>query len=261
MKYINVEKCIMPYNLSMSDLHSHNHYEIYFLVKGERSFFLSNKMYNLKGPVIIIIPPYVMHKTEGGPYERYNTYVTDTYLNAFESSTLNNKSLEILIPTKEEKEYLIDVLEKITNLGDTIHKNELINTLFSYYIYLLEKVKKENYNPFTTPENKKHSLVTLKVIAYLNEHYKEKITLDEIANKFFVSKSTLNYNFKNTIGGTPMDYLLNLRITSAKKMLLETKKSIHQISDECGFSSPNYFCLIFKKRESVSPATYRKMYE
>ena len=51
----------------MSDLHSHNHYEIYFLVKGERSFFLSNKMYNLKGPVIIIIPPYVMHKTEGGP--------------------------------------------------------------------------------------------------------------------------------------------------------------------------------------------------
>ena len=97
-----------------------------------------------------------------------------------------------MIPTKEEKEYLIDVLEKITNLGDTIHKNELINTLFSYYIYLLEKVKKENYNPFTTPENKKHSLVTLKVIAFLNEHYKEKITLDEIANKFFVSKSTLN---------------------------------------------------------------------
>ena len=57
---------------------------------------------------------------------------------------------------------------------------------------------------------------------------------------------------------SPIDYLLNVRLTKAKELLLSSKKSIGEISEECGFSSANYFGLIFKQKEKLSPANYKK---
>lgn len=216
-------------------------------------------MYRLEGPTLIVIPPYIMHKTEGGPYERFNIYVTESYLNDFESKVLKSKALETLIPEPEQVGELVALLEEMTNLNDHRYKAEITKTLFSYYIFRLNRLQANDAVQIETSPSKKHSHIILKVIAYLNEHYTEKITLDDLTDKFFISKSSLNYNFKNALSCTPMDFLLNIRLSAAKKLLLETNKSIQQISSECGFSSPNYFCLIFKKRELVSPAGYRKM--
>ena len=55
-----------------------------------------------------------------------------------------------------------------------------------------------------------------------------------------------------------MDFLLNVRLTKAKDLLTNSDKSVGEISDECGFSSANYFGLIFKKKEGLSPLQYRK---
>jgi AraC-like DNA-binding protein len=55
-----------------------------------------------------------------------------------------------------------------------------------------------------------------------------------------------------------MDYLLMLRLSKAKEELMNTEKSIKEISESCGFSSPNYFSLIFKRKENISPGNYRK---
>ena len=99
----------------------------------------------------------------------------------------------------------------------------------------------------------------LKVFSYLNTHYRENLTLDELSQKFFISKSTLNYNFKRHLLCTPMEYLTNVRLAKAKELLLNSKKSIAAVAKECGFSSPNYFGLVFKRKEHVSPALYRKI--
>ena len=95
-------------------------------------------------------------------------------------------------------------------------------------------------------------------IHYVNEHYDQKQTLDELAKHFFVSRSTLIYNFKKYTNCSLIDFLLNVRLTKAKELLLNTKKSVNEISELCGFSSSNYFGLIFKKKENLSPANYRK---
>ena len=100
--------------------------------------------------------------------------------------------------------------------------------------------------------------LVLKVIDHLNVHYNEEITLDCLAEKFFVSKAALIYNFKKHTGHTLIDYLLTVRITKAKQLLVSSNKGIREISELCGFSSANYNGLIFKKRENLSPATYRK---
>lgn len=75
MAFIETEKSVHTNAWSMQNLHSHPHYEIYFLKSGERSFFLSNALFKLNAPIILIIPPHALHKTEGGAFEATIKYV------------------------------------------------------------------------------------------------------------------------------------------------------------------------------------------
>ena len=88
MSFIEFDKSVKTKSWSMYNLHSHPHYEIYFLLKGERSFFLSNSLYTLGEGTLVVIPPYVMHKTEGGPFERFNINVSTDYLDTFQKARL-----------------------------------------------------------------------------------------------------------------------------------------------------------------------------
>jgi YesN/AraC family two-component response regulator len=122
---------------------------------------------------------------------------------------------------------------------------------------LLDKIEVDESGLHTSDENKMSPLV-LRVINYFNEHYVENITLDRLSQKFFASKTTLIYNFKRYTNCSPIDFLLSVRLTKAKEKLVNTKKSIEEIALSCGFSSANYFGLIFKKKEGLSPSAYRK---
>ena len=68
-----------------------------------------------------------------------------------------------------------------------------------------------------------------------------------------------DYNFKKYTNCSLIDFLLNIRLTKAKELLVNAKKSVEEIAELCGFSSANYFGLIFKKKEGVSPINYRKI--
>lgn len=254
MAYIDANRACYQKDYSMVNLHSHPHYEIYYLVSGNRQFFLSNKMYNLTGPTAIIIPPYTPHKTEGGPFERYNVNVSPSYLNPFQKEILETKSFLAILPSGKQNEEFVHVLSQLVNVRNHAFKTYATDAIFSYFVYLLEQAH-NNTIPHVTSNEIKTSPTILKAISYLNKHYSERITLADLSSKFNISKATLNYSFKNATSCTPMDYLLNIRLAKAKKLLVETQKSIQEISSECGFSSPNYFGVIFKKRETISPAT------
>ena len=121
----------------------------------------------------------------------------------------------------------------------------------------VSQLKSAGQTPHTETKSSIPPLI-LKVIDYINENYDQKQTLDELAKNFFVARSTLIYNFKKYTNCSLIDFLLNVRLTKAKELLLNTKKSVNEISELCGFSSSNYFGLIFKKKENLSPANYRK---
>ncbi len=258
MAFIEIEKSVHKNDWSMQDLHSHPHYEIYFLREGSRSFFLSNALFNLQAPIIIIIPPHTLHKTEGGPFERYNVNVSPNYLDDFQKEVLKSKSLQAIKLNVAETEKFTELFEEMmANKKRQKFGENIVNTLFSYNIYAISKLNAAVGQPKTTTKNAIPPLV-LKVIDYLNKNYAEKQTLEEIANNFFVSKATLMYNFKKYMDCSLIDFLLSIRIAKAKELLLNTKKSVEEISELCGFSSSNYFGLIFKRKENLSPANYRK---
>ncbi len=258
MSFIEIEKSVRENEWSMQDLHSHPHYEIYYLSKGEREFLLSNALYKLQAPIVIVIPPHAMHKTEGGAFERYNINVTPSYLDPFQTDTLQKKSLQIIRPNKNEKNEFKKLFEEFLLLDKRQKYAKYIQkTLFSYIILQLNKLDEPTLPPKASEKTIVPTLV-LKAIDYLNVHYADKLTLDSLANEFFVSKGTLIYNFKKYTNCSPIDFLLNVRLTKAKELLLNTKKYIEEISELCGFSSSNYFGLIFKQKEGLSPANYRK---
>lgn len=258
MAFIEVERAVKTGDWSMHDLHSHPHYELYYLEKGSRSYFFSNALYKLQAPALIVIPPHVMHKTEGGAFERYNVNFSQNYLNDFQKDTLAKKSLCVMQLKPHEAAAFSNVLAQMLAVDrHQKHGETLLSTLFGYCTFLLSKIDESGITPRAEAKNNISPLI-LKTIDFINENFAEKQTLEHLAKTFFVSKTTLMYQFKKYTNCSLMDYLLNVRLTKAKEMLLNSKKSINEIAETCGFSSANYFGLIFKQKENLSPANYRK---
>lgn len=97
------------------------------------------------------------------------------------------------------------------------------------------------------------------VKSFLDEHYKEKLSLESVASHFFIDKHYLARLFKEQYGVTLVTYLQQVRITHAKRMLRFTDKSIEEIGLECGIGELNYFSRVFKKLEGVSPSEFRRV--
>ena len=98
------------------------------------------------------------------------------------------------------------------------------------------------------------------VKSFLDEHYKEKLSLESVASHFFIDKHYLARLFKAQYGVTLVTYLQQVRITHAKRMLRFTDKSIEEIGLECGIGELNYFSRVFKKLEGVSPSEFRRVW-
>ena len=93
---------------------------------------------------------------------------------------------------------------------------------------------------------------------YLDENYGRKVSLEDLANKFFVSKCYLSRIFKDSYGFTVNKYILFKRITEAKRLLRFSAKNVDEIADSVGMNDANYFSRMFRKVEGMSPSEYRK---
>lgn len=92
---------------------------------------------------------------------------------------------------------------------------------------------------------------------YMKEHYAENIHITDIASFCCLSNSYFHKAFFDVMHVTPNDYLLNLRLSQAKTLLITTQKSISEIAILCGFNSLSYFSACFKKTFSYSPKDFR----
>lgn len=110
-----------------------------------------------------------------------------------------------------------------------------------------------------TPEThtKGATVATLELVyQYINENYTKKISLDNLCSIFATNKTTLCRGFKNRYGITILDYINDLKLKHAKRMLREEKYSITEISEQCGFNSVHYFCRFFTKNTGIPPKKY-----
>lgn len=96
------------------------------------------------------------------------------------------------------------------------------------------------------------------ILAYIDQHYKENITLDSIAAACFANKYYLSHLFSRIKGYSIGTYLLNKRLTEACRLLGETSMTIREVAKEVGFNDAAYFGRIFKGRFGQTPLSYRR---
>ena len=243
---------------SMSDFHSHNYYELYFLTGGSRDLLINNEIYALKENTVIFIPPFVPHKTEGGPFMRTNIYFPIEFITPTEREFIDvlvsHGPIKLTAEKDSEIFTLIDIIEKYYNLN-TDDSNEIIrSSLCSIILLLTEKIPNRNY--YT--KNKQLPQDMVKALSYIKSDYKSDISASVIAKKLFLQTDYFCKKFKKHFKCSFSDYVLNLRISEAKKNLLLTNAKMEDIAESVGFSSANYFSLIFKKKVGQSPQSYRK---
>ena len=98
-----------------------------------------------------------------------------------------------------------------------------------------------------------------KMLSYIYEHYREAITLEDIAKAADISRSEAGRCFKRYMSCSPIDALIQYRLQIARRLLNETTFSLEEISDFCGFHSTNYFSRRFRKEYGYAPSQYRNV--
>lgn len=129
--------------------------------------------------------------------------------------------------------------------------------LKSYMIQLLIKTMRKIKLP--TAENLDNNMVQ-HIIKYVQKHYHEKISLEEIAKKYGYSLSYISRIFKNEVGMTFQEYVQSIRIQESYRLLINTSKKVLDIAMSVGYSDVRFFYDIFKKQTGMTPTQYRKAY-
>ena len=93
---------------------------------------------------------------------------------------------------------------------------------------------------------------------YIDQHFKEALSLEQLAERTHMSKYYLVHTFKEEYGVSPINYMISRRSVESKYLLAETDLSLSQIAHLLGFSSPSYFSQAFRKSQGISPIDYRK---
>lgn len=98
----------------------------------------------------------------------------------------------------------------------------------------------------------------IKIIDYINENFYKEITIQTLSQDFMINSNYISQLFKKEVGITFTDYITNLRIDYAKELLRETKFSLEEIANKCGYTDYFYFIRVFKKITGIAPGQFRR---
>ncbi|NQX61038.1 helix-turn-helix transcriptional regulator [Paenibacillus qinlingensis] len=110
---------------------------------------------------------------------------------------------------------------------------------------------------YSAKYNKKHNTLVERIKRYVNQHFKENISLTEIASEVFMSPTYICAVFKRETGQTINEFIIVIKMNYAKKMLESTKLKIMDISEDLGYENSQYFSYSFKKYLGETPQQYR----
>ncbi len=257
----------------MASKHFHNEYELYYLVKGQRYYFIENESYFVDEGSLVIINKNQVHKT--ATYE--NPY-HDRIVLEFNESILTNIAELADFNVSSFFQNFYGVIPLTKELQKQVHyllirihkelKNKESQSFFMVSMYLLEIMIIANRIAQSTipisrgvvAQSEKHNRVK-QTANYIKCNYNKKLSLESIADAQFINKSYLSRIFKEVTGFTVNEYLHICRIQESKKLLEETNDSVRIIAEKVGFETASYFERIFKKYTEITPLKHRKKYK
>ncbi len=110
-----------------------------------------------------------------------------------------------------------------------------------------------------TPRRRENAKRIAGVLEYLSRHFAEPFSMSELPVKFAMSYTSLRRTFRAATGSGMKEYVLSLRISKAKTLLLEGSSSIAEVASACGFEDPYYFMRLFKRSTGLPPGRYGRV--
>ncbi len=271
MEGITIDEVVRDQEYSMTMKHFHDTYELYFLIKGERYYFIEKETYYVKTGDVVLIKRQQVHKTSqagSGSHDRILLQISGRALEPW-LKNIGLNSLEKLFGDyygvtrlsekewEEMKELLLGIREELKHRRERYEvmvKLKLSQILLLVYRSRIKTVIKE-LPP--TVQTAKHGKVH-EVAEYLTFHCETGESLEELAARFFISKSYLSRIFREVTGFSVNEYRSLARVRKARELLVNSVYSITEISEILGFESVTYFERIFKNHTDVTPLKYRK---
>lgn len=270
---IFVEKQI--HNLPLHE-HTHEFIEIVYVCSGNGIHVVDGKKYFVKEGCVIFINYNQTHSLSGNNMVIYNILLKPEAIsnkiinmkNAFEILSLTAfsefQSLDLstyFVCFDEEERNKIEVIveelcreynEKLAG-SETIMKG-YISVLLAY---IFRKLLGRNHSLQSISEEENAEILT-KITAYIQENFREKLSVELLAEKCFYSPKYFSRIFKACYGMTVTEYIQQMRVRMGCKLLRETNLSVDEISRMIGYNDNVRFYKYFKKRYGVTPNEYRK---
>ncbi|QYR23952.1 helix-turn-helix domain-containing protein [Paenibacillus sp. sptzw28] len=160
--------------------------------------------------------------------------------------------LSLSIPSMEHVASIISYMINEYNSKNQGYQTMLISLFMELVVYLSRQYDNQEND---TDSNLMH---LASAISYIEDHYLEPLTLEEVAARSNISVRHLNRIFQSYYQTTPISYLQRLRLERARMLLRQSGLPITKISYECGFNDSNYFTRQFSKAYGLSPKAYRQ---
>lgn len=266
----HINRTEAPFNMTVR--HYHDQYEIYYLLNGERYYFIDNRTYHVKKGDIVLIDKNILHKTNTTSKYSHERILIQFSADIINRITKETKDIDLyhcfhlkqnvysLNPEEQLwiENHLFNILQENSKKQEG-HLTYLTILITELLIFLNRFIKSTTSFPANYP-NETHKKIS-EIADFINKNFNNKLSLTELAEQFNYSPTYLSKTFKKVTGFSFAEYKNNVRIKEASKLLQQSSLNITEIACQVGYNNLTHFGRIFKKITGHSPLEYRKIRE
>lgn len=251
-----------------ANYHSHDFIEMAFILSGFGKYRIDDHYYQVSEGDVLIFNPGTMHQAlvteSGSPYTEFFVGFSDVHFHQCAPNHLPLVNGSYVYPTTGElRQKLFKLCTSMAAENDVCRYGRYF-MLKSYLMQMLLLLIREQTDPVEIRtgcsfESVNKSYVVDQIATYFEEHYNEKISLDQIAENMYLSPFYISKIFKSETGDAPIRHLINIRLEMAKELLeAGFSGSIQEVAAQVGYEDAYHFSKLFKKKYGISPSQVRK---
>ncbi|MDB2181439.1 AraC family transcriptional regulator [Citrobacter farmeri] len=242
-----------------------NETELIYVKKGIVRLIIDSSLYVAHEDDIVVVERGRLHAVTSDVNAPATTYTCALYGFRFqgweENQLLQSHSCPV-VAVGQGKEVIKSIFNELSVMLPQ-SKNGLTSSVCDAFAYALTVLFHENFkNAYRSEQGHIKKDVLIKdILVYLNNNYREKITLEQLSKKFRASVSYICHEFTREYHISPINYVIQRRMTEAKFALTNTDYSQAEISWRVGYENVDHFAKLFLRHVGCSPGDYRKQFK
>lgn len=248
--------------------HDHDFAELAYILSGKGKYYIEGSVYEVEAGDLIICNPGIRHNNIvtnlNEPTIEFIAGFTDFHFRNMPPNSIELREGGFILHTeallhKSLSRLCYSMLAENSSKGAGKYfmlKSYLMQMML---MIIRENVEHEQKQAGYHFESNNKTYAVSQIVNYIDEHYNEKISLDQIAQNMYLSPVYVSKIFKEETGETPINYLIKIRLEKAKEKLSPANPdSIKNIANSVGYEDAYHFSKLFKKYYGVSPLSYKK---